>query len=339
MYFPALERSSIYNEQDAEILQNIDNALYLIYENNYHRRFNPRVYKYFDFELDEAKWIEILEKLVRDNYLIKNLELCCDICDETIETFHALDELPVGIEKSCPNCGTNFFVRYADIFITYAFNEILEPRSKKESEEFFRNNTKTIKGNEKFSVETLLFYPHNIYKEVILERKKQLEDILPKLINEYNGKDKGNIFESLACDLLRSPYLRYHSRNKRTPTGEIDLIFIVNKIQNTLFSNFSNILIVECKNWEEKADAPQVRTFISKIEDVKSNVGIIFSKNGITGNYNHGTDGKGVIKSKWIDKEVLVLEFNINDITDIISNKKSVYEILEQRFYELSLSI
>jgi Holliday junction resolvase-like predicted endonuclease len=306
MYFPALEQLSNYDELDRELLKRIDSTLYLIYStNHYYKRFGPTIYKYFGFELDEPKWITTLDNLAQYNYLIKNFELCCYFCDETIDVFHSFDDLPVGSEKSCPNCGKNFLIRYKDIFITYSFEDLFKPDSNCKGSPFFRNNMKKSNGIERFSTEDLLYYPKVVFNELLNERKIQLEKILNSIsTNKYNDEDKGKIFETLACNLLSSPYLKYHLKNKRTPTGEIDLIFIVNKLPNTLFNEFSNILIVECKNWDSKADAPSIRTFISKMEDANSSVGIFFSRQGITGNYNHSTDGKGVIKNKWIEKNL-----------------------------------
>lgn len=163
------------------------------------------------------------------------------------------------------------------------------------------------------------FFQKAIFNELINERKKLLEEILHIIIiDECNSQNKGKIFEDLACNLLRSPYLEFHSRDKRTPTGEIDLTFSVYKIPATLFNNFSDILIAECKNWNSNADAPSMRTFISKMEDVRSNVGVFFTKKGITGDYSNSTDGKGVIKNKWLEKKLMVLEFDLGDVKDVI---------------------
>lgn len=164
MYFPVLEQLSNYNDLDFDLLKRIDSALYLICTTkNYSKRFSPRVYKYFGFELDESKWITTLDNLIKNNYLRKNFELCCSSCDETIETFHSLDDLPVGLEKSCPSCGEIFSVGYNDVFITYSFDDLFKPDSQNEESPFFRSKIEPSNSADKFSLNDLLFFPESYF--------------------------------------------------------------------------------------------------------------------------------------------------------------------------------
>jgi len=63
---------------------------------------------------------------------------------------------------------------------------------------------------------------------------------------------------------------------KKTSTGEIDLVFKVKRLERTLFDNFSYILIVECKNWESKVSTNELRSFADTTRETDATVGIFF---------------------------------------------------------------
>ncbi len=65
-------------------------------------------------------------------------------------------------------------------------------------------------------------------------------------------------------------------QKKRTSTGEIDLVFKVKRLEGTLFDNFSDILIVECKNWERKVSVNELRSFADTMRNTDATVGIFF---------------------------------------------------------------
>lgn len=123
MYFQKLEKLSKYDGFAIEDLSVFDSVLKKIYEKNYWQRFNPKVYKYFNIDLDEEKWIRALEKLESLDLLQINFEICCLECGETIEKYHNYSEIPFGNEAHCEINNTDFEITSEDIFVTYKFHQ------------------------------------------------------------------------------------------------------------------------------------------------------------------------------------------------------------------------
>jgi len=336
MYFPVLEKLKEYNIS-IEYIKLLDNILFLIYDKGYHQRFNPGVYKYFGIPVNESEWLSSLEKLRSCGLLQINFELTCPYCDETIEIYDDYDKLPFDQSKNCPSCGETFKVSEKDIFITYKFTENLKQSYKGTKETPFF--PEISKEETKYSIEYLKQYPEMVYDTVLNGRKTELINLLNSIDSGYkiNNREKGDNLENLTENLLKSPYLNLLSKDERTSTGEIDLIFEVKKYEGTIFQDFSNILIVECKNWEKKVGANEIRTFADKMHDTRANVGIFLSKSGVTGKSDFEKEAKGVIRDKWKTENIIIIVLTYDDIKNVVYGKKNLYELLKEKYYEVKL--
>jgi restriction endonuclease len=101
---------------------------------------------------------------------------------------------------------------------------------------------------------------------------------------EKNDEKKKSL-EQLAKELFESvPFLTCKHSNLRTASSEIDLV-IQYRGSNllTIFDEFGRHFLVECKNWKSSVGAAQVRDFLGKIQKSRIKLGIIFAKNGISG--------------------------------------------------------
>ena len=334
MYFPVLEK---LRESDVSVkeIKQLDSLLFLIYDKGYHQRFNPRVYRYFGMEVNEKVWLSLLEKLSRAELMQINFELTCPYCDETIEVYDNYDSLPIGRPKNCPNFGEAFTVSEKDIFITYSFRETFKPsHSSIERSPFFRENPQE---DSKFTLEDLKRYPEVVYDTLLDSRKTDLINLLNDLAggNEISSQEKGDKLENLAKNLLESPYLEIIDIKKRTFTGEIDLVFEVKRFEGTIFNNFSDILVVECKNWETKVGANELRSFADKMRDTDATVGIFFSRSGITGDSEFVRDAKGVIRDKWKTERMIIIVLTYDDFRNVVEKGMNFYNLLKERYYEV----
>jgi len=335
MYFPVLEELKEYNVSISDIKQ-LDSLLFLIYDKGYHRRFNPRVYRYFGIEVNEKVWLSLLEKLNQVGLIQVNFELTCPYCDETIEVYDSYDILPIDQSISCPNCGEAFTVSEKDIFITYSFKESFKPNHLSiENNQFFRERSQQV--DSKFTLEDLKLYPEVVYDTLLNSRKADLINLLKDITNdnEMSSREKGDKLEYLAKKLLESPYLKFINMKKRTSTGEIDLVFEVKKFEGTLFQDFSDILIVECKNWNNKVGAKEIEAFAYKMKDTNTNVGIIFSRYGITGDPEFVRDAKGVIRDSWKRDKMIIIVLTYDDLRNVIEKGMNFYNLLKERYYEV----
>jgi len=338
MYFPVLERLKEFNEFDVDDLNLFDDILYLIYRHRYQTRFHPRVYRYFGIKLDESKWIFILEKLSQLGVIQINYELCCQNSDETIEIYHKYDDIPLNSTKLCINCDEEFIVDEDDIFITYSFNNSFKPvcNHNHRGDDFFRIEQSTNKEKKNlFTLDDYKQYPERFFERIINDRREELKNLLNKALSSEKNTDKGSLFEDLAEKFLSSPYLELYERNKRYSTGEIDIVFKVRTYEGTLFQQFEDILIVECKNWVGKVGSSELKVFAIKMKDVNTNVGIFFSKMGITG--NNSSDAKGVIRDQWRAEKKAIIVINYEDIENVLSGEINLYELLMKKYYDTKL--
>lgn len=172
----------------------------------------------------------------------------------------------------------------------------------------------------------LKLYPEIVLDETIHGSRVRLKDLLARVDSPGEDDNAGLILEELAKVFLESPYLKLNRERRRCETGEIDLDFTVKRFETTLFYEFSYLLIVECKNWAKKAGVPELRIFHSKMRDVGANIGILFSKSGIT------KDAKGVIRNAWLQDRIVVITFDSKDLDQIINSTSNLYEVFNQKY-------
>jgi hypothetical protein len=340
MFFPVLEGLKDSEEFDEQEISSFDNLLRLIYSKKYHKRFSPRIYKYFGFELSEGDWIRFLEELSLKGYIKINFELCCPKTDESIITYERYDDMRFGSEKTCPNCGEVFIATEADIFITYQFNDALKPDLNSEDVEFFRKLSTPMckKKDLSFSLDDYKLYPERVFGRILDDRKEELKEILAKSLTESNPQKKGSLYEELASKLFESPYLTVHKKGttNRYSTGQIDLYFIVKRYEGTIFHEFSDLMIIECKNWDtKKVGVQEIRELAGKMNELGINVGMMFSKKGVTGDDDAELqkDGLGAIRRIWDSSKRIIIVITLKDIYDLL-NGKNLYRLLEEKYYD-----
>lgn len=182
-----------------------------------------------------------------------------------------------------------------------------------------------------------LFDQLRLYPEVVIDRtindvRPKLKVLLERLKNPEKEDDLGVLLEDIAHLLLESPYLELNKKRRNCIAGEIDLDFTVKKFPTTLFEEFSYLLIVESKNWRKKAGAPDLRIFRDKAREVKSNIGIFFSKNGIT------RDAEVIVRDTWMLDEIIIVVFDVKDLDKIINKSENFYTILHKKYLAVRTS-
>ena len=349
MFFPwlkLLKASDKFTDTDISIF---DETLAQIYQRGYFNRFNPRVYKYFGINLDEDRWIQALDKLTESELLRKNFELCHPVEGNTLRLFEHMSDIPLGENIVLDDEEDELYISENDVYITYSFSDDFKPVSARavetiEPKKSFEDAHHTRPQNEKNAslslADQMRLYPEHVLDLAVSENIGRLRDLL-QLIEDPGAevktqKKKGDLLEDLGEVLLGSPYCKLHGRNVRTKTAELDLIFRVKKLQETLFGSFSDLLIIECKNWSAKMSTKEVRSLSTKMEEIKAKTGIIFSKQGVTGKDNT-SDARGFIRDCWRDKDQIIMVFDLKDLVSVIKNGKGLYSLLEERFHSVRL--
>jgi hypothetical protein len=179
-------------------------------------------------------------------------------------------------------------------------------------------------------------YPNIIYGMIIKGRKNLLQKIVNRLQIVKSAEKKGKLFELLVRNIFKSFYLIEFKRGiaNRYSTGQIDIYFKVKRMECTIFFEFSDLLIIECKNWKKNVTAKEIRDFAGKMKDNKCRVGIMFAKTGVTGDFKSKfpKDGMGAIRRVWDQGEGLILVFTLRDALGVLSGE-NVYNLLEDKYY------
>lgn len=148
--------------------------------------------------------------------------------------------------------------------------------------------------------------------------------------------EKGEALEALGVELLSGiSLLELAGRRVRTPTNEIDAVFRVEAASGTLCQEWGGLLLVECRNREEKFDVGAVSKFAKSLEDRHAKVGIVFSVAGITG--DGARDARGQIALEFTRSHRMIIVLDEADIEAVVSAGKNLYDLLSERDMALRL--
>lgn len=147
--------------------------------------------------------------------------------------------------------------------------------------------------------------------------------------------EKKTTLESLAKLLFESiPFLTCRASNLRTSSSEIDIVIeYCGWTKPTLFDEFGRFCLVECKNWKEAVGAAQVRDFTGKLIKARIKLGVLFARNGITGE-NNGSDALNEIRSAFSRDGIYILVIAEEDLV-AVKNSTSFYRILDNKMFQL----
>lgn len=148
---------------------------------------------------------------------------------------------------------------------------------------------------------------------------EQIESLIAQVEAATSSQDKGRTLEELAAFLFSSvPSLHCKHRNLRTRSSEIDLVIEYQKstFSIPLFEELGRYFFIECKNWSSPVGAAPVRDFIGKMLKSRTRLGILFAKNGITGE-GTGLDALREIQSAYDRDGIFLLVLSLSDLGEI----------------------
>jgi Holliday junction resolvase-like predicted endonuclease len=150
--------------------------------------------------------------------------------------------------------------------------------------------------------------------------------------------EKGDAFEDFAAILFDGiPCLSVRGQNVRTRTGEIDLIIeYLGHSEQTIFDAFDRFALVECKNWTKSVGAREVHVMNGKMQKSQVDLGILFARNGISG--QSGTDAVGEINDVFTDDGKTIIVISEDHIDQILRGER-FYQILDEKIYQRRFSI
>ncbi len=278
--------------------------------------------------------MQFLESMAKLGLLRIAYELRCIKCDRSFEIYNKIEDVPLNNQMNHSDCDKPFKVSEEDVFITFSFSDSFSPLDPDKVIDI--NQVGIVNTSKNFTyLELLMISPEFVYERSVTEKKSELLSLLNTVKKASRTDEKGKSLEKLGEKLLASPYMKLQEQRSRTRSGEIDLIFEVLKYQGTIFIDFSNILIVECKNWSKKAGADILKKFANNMQEMGCNVGIILSKNGISGKPEEKRDSWSVIKTQWDSSSNIIIVLTLEDIENVICKGQNLYLLLKEQYFKV----
>jgi DNA-directed RNA polymerase subunit M/transcription elongation factor TFIIS len=130
LYFENIETDLVslnIPDETSENTNKISSLIKYIYSNGYKDRFNPRIYKSSNIEVDEKQWIEAISMLIRAGQATEKLELTCPNCHEMINSYIRYQDIPLEQTIGCIHCSHEFKVSEEHIIPMYSFSDNFDP--------------------------------------------------------------------------------------------------------------------------------------------------------------------------------------------------------------------
>ncbi|HEX5734462.1 MAG TPA: restriction endonuclease [Blastocatellia bacterium] len=159
--------------------------------------------------------------------------------------------------------------------------------------------------------------------------------LLEYVFSAETNDEKKESLEELAKMLMEAiPFLSCKYANLRTASSEIDLVIQFNGSKGlTFFDELGRYCLIECKNWKVSVGAAQVRDFIGKLQKSRIKLGVIFAKNGISGEHG-GADAVREIHAAF-DTHGLYILIVAEEELRAIEIGANFYEILDSKIDHL----
>jgi len=175
---------------------------------------------------------------------------------------------------------------------------------------------------------TAAFYPERVLQELdklwMTEFPTASESLLYPVNRRYvaallaqTGDGAGRVLEVLAEYLLAAmPGCRTY-RRKRSRSTDYDIVCSLDGVEQDFRSELGRYFVCECKDWKGPADFSAFAKFARVLDSTKSRFGILFSREGITGEDRTRDASREQLKL-FQDRGIVIVVVSKRDIEDII---------------------
>jgi hypothetical protein len=151
------------------------------------------------------------------------------------------------------------------------------------------------------------------------------------------GKGDGKALEQLAHYLVGAmPGCRAHKR-QRSQSTDYDVVGVFEGSALDFRSEFGRYLVAECKDWNDPAGFSAFAKFCRVLDSVKCRFGILFSRNGITGE-GRGTDAAREQIKVYQDRGIVIVVISETDLRWIAAGGNFI-TLLRERYEEVRLDL
>ncbi len=142
---------------------------------------------------------------------------------------------------------------------------------------------------------------------------------------------RGDLLEDFS-ELFLSSIYGFIVRHKRSwamgPNSkrEHDYDLLINNVAS-VFSEFGNYILVECKDWSESVGYDEVAKFLHKLHSRRCNTGIIIAMNNVT-----HEDFNPAIKRAYDQDGIVVIVLDFEDIEMVLKRKINLSSLLRKKY-------
>lgn len=115
----------------------------------------------------------------------------------------------------------------------------------------------------------------------------------------------------------------------RTLDGEDDLIVRDTGPKPSVLGEY---LLVECKNWDNRVGAPEIKKFAQNVRAARCHTGIIATKNGITGSDQQSTDAHYTIRRHYHRDRIVLIVLTEPDLDRLASLAVGLMDLLVAKY-------
>ena len=212
-----------------------------------------------------------------------------------------------------------------------------------ELEKYMKKNNVTLEGYLKVIKNRnahILNMPDDVYVEYAgcFEKLKQDIDVYDNMGKHIlTAQERGKILEKMAGLLFfRGNAMFDKAINCKTVTNEIDILVNWSKeaLQiglNKAYEFIGESFLCECKNYTGSVDVTYIGKFYSlmKVSNVK--FGIIFSRNGISGQ-NIWLYGKGLARKIALSEQIYIIDITWSDFEEIYNKKTNILKVINDKY-------
>lgn len=151
------------------------------------------------------------------------------------------------------------------------------------------------------------------------------------------GDKSGRSLEKLADYLLSCIPGCRTARRQSSYSTDYDIVCSLEGPHVDFRSEFGRYFICECKDWEKPADFTEFAKFTRVLDSVKARFGILFSRQGISGD-NTTTDARREQVKVFQDRGLVIVVVNLADL-QYIAKGNNFITLLRRKYEEVRLDL
>jgi hypothetical protein len=151
------------------------------------------------------------------------------------------------------------------------------------------------------------------------------------LFGRLKGDKSGMQLELLATYLMSSiPGCR--ARKEKSRSTDYDVVCALDAPADDFRRDLGRYFLCECKYWKEPADFTTIAKFARVLESAKCRFGILFSRNGVSGNQDEPKAARRELLKLYHDTGIVVVVVDHEDLRQVVDGASLV--VMLRRKYE-----